>query len=54
MGVGVGVGVGVGEQLQGWMFLSLRAALVALEDMGDKYASLRRAQLHLDFIHANS
>ncbi|KAF3827589.1 hypothetical protein GH733_003075 [Mirounga leonina] len=22
--------------------------------MGDKYASLRRAQLHLDFVHANS
>lgn len=31
-----------------------RGAWVAFEDMGDKYASLRRAQLHLDFIHANS
>lgn len=26
----------------------------SFQAMGDKYAALRRAQLHLDFIHANS
>nr|XP_012420400.1 PREDICTED: MORC family CW-type zinc finger protein 1 [Odobenus rosmarus divergens] len=41
-----------GEVSSGPCVLGLRR--VAFEDMGDKYASLRRAQLHLDFIHANS
>ncbi|XP_075399076.1 MORC family CW-type zinc finger protein 1 [Tenrec ecaudatus] len=53
VGVAPGIeGVGVGEQPSGAGRCC--AALGAFEDMGDKYALLRRAQLHLDFIHANS
>lgn len=62
LGVGVGVGsdvgvgarVGVGKQLSESASVSFRVAQVTFQDMGDKYAALRRAQLYLDFIHANS
>ncbi|KAG3271505.1 MORC family CW-type zinc finger 1 [Ictidomys tridecemlineatus] len=51
--VGVGVGKGLANSC-GQASLSPRAARVVFEDMSHKYATLRRAQLHLDFIHANS
>lgn len=53
VGVGVGVGVDVSDNFLARHPCPLGSRVV-FEDMGDKYATLRRAQLHLDFIHANS
>ncbi|XP_067595045.1 MORC family CW-type zinc finger protein 1 [Pseudorca crassidens] len=54
VGVDVDVGVEMGERLLGLSSGCPRAARVAFQAMDDKYTALRRAQLNLDFIHANS